>query len=231
MDSLLNYIYYKIRENDAIKVYSVYHGIINYYYYFKKENKEETIYCYLNLRKIFSSIITFIIFIIFYYFNIQILPEKLISVLILMLFIFFIRNIILIVIYLIQGVYLKYKKNDDVLFDKVIIIILNYINFLINISIIYNIFNLEINILLQYNIIFVIDLIYNQSIKVYNYILNKEIEIKKTQNFITYPYVSMLVLYISMYNKTEFKYYCCLYFTDYVYIFNIELDSVFEKKI
>lgn len=81
MDYLLNYIYlllYKLDKKKNIKVYWISQGKITYHFYYKKKliykGKEEKIYIYINLRAIFSSIITFIIFLILYKYNICLIP-------------------------------------------------------------------------------------------------------------------------------------------------------------
>lgn len=159
-----------------------------FYYLYIYKLKDEIIYCYLNLYKFFSVLITLIIFLNFFAFNICIVSLSLVNYILIFLSISFIINIILLILNLILGLWRKLYQNYDFLFDECLTRFLKYVNFIINISLIY-----YINLLLQYNILFVVDYLGRQILWVYSFFYKIKLNVKPIQNFISYPYFSLFI--------------------------------------
>lgn len=223
MENLLDSIYNLIKDCVKIKILYQENGCIVYYYEYIYKLKDKKTYCYWNLRKFCSSIITLFIFIIFYSFNINIVPLPIIDLIKILLSIFFFINILRLIYNLILGLWEKIYKYDEERYDEALTKLFKYINFLINISLIYYIFNLDINLLLQYNIMFVVDFIGVNIVFFYSYLYKYEIRIKPVQNFINYSFFSLIILYLSLYSKSSFKYWFGSYLTDYIFVFSFEV--------
>ena len=207
-------------------------GKIIYYLFFKIYTKySEIIYCYLNLRSLFSSLITFFVFCIFYYFDICIIPNNFLDLIKNLLGLLFFFKCTVIIYNLFYGLYLKFVYDDDVRLVHTISSILLFVNFLINLTLLYSVFGIEnIDYILQYNILYVIDFIMLSIIKLYNYhVMITDSKIASIQNFISYPIFFLLGLFfIIKYVKGDFKYYYCSYFIKYIYISDFILNKVHE---
>ena len=137
MDYFLNWLYRFLIQFDFIKDNLKVHGIDNnkiyYYYYFVKINhlkdKVEYVHCYFNLRAFFSCIITFIIFFLLYKNDIKLISVEYIEVIKLIISLLFIKNIVIILLQLLKGIYYKFfYYRDDILFNGIGSVML-YLNF------------------------------------------------------------------------------------------------------
>ena len=242
MDYILNKIYKLLIKFGIknIKVYGTYLNKITYFYHFKIFIKNETIYYYLNLRHLFSSLITFFVFCIFYYFDICIIPNNFLDLIKNLLGLLFFFKCTVIIYNLFYGLYLKFVYDDDVRLVHTISSILLFINFLINISIIYKVFNIQdLDYILQYNILYVIDFIMLNIIKLYNnYIIITTEQIICVKNFIVYPFFIIILSFIlsfifSFFFKGKLKESLFSFFSlfvEYMHIDLIEVPVKYEIK-
>lgn len=230
---LKKYLYNWVLGEDKIKIWITTFNILSLNYeYIYYNSKSANVYCYINLNKIFFSLLTFFVFVFFWFFNICIFLQDILLFLKYIISILFFINLFKLLILLIRGIYEKFFDFNDALFDKALAVILKYINFLINISLIYYIFNLNIDLLLQYNYIYILNFFYTQCMYVLYKIKPNRKRIKNMQNFISYPYLSIFLMFLFLFINQNFSYVICVYFTDYIYLFDqpIFLDIKDEEK-
>ena len=103
MDYIINIIYKFIKNFESVKILGEKDGDIYYYYLYKYKSNDNIIYCYFNLHKFFSVLVTLLIFLIFFKFNICIIPLSIINYILLFLSISFIINILLLILNTILG--------------------------------------------------------------------------------------------------------------------------------
>lgn len=154
MEYWINIIYKFIKNHENVKILGKKDNTLYYYYLYRYLGKnKEIVYCYLNLYPIFSALISLIIFIIFWKFNLCIISWYIINYIITFLSISFIINVIILIANSILGLYRKIYQKDDELFDECLERIFSYLNFLLNLSLIYYIFDLDIYFIntIQYN--------------------------------------------------------------------------------
>lgn len=163
-------------------------------FFIKLENKKNKHKLYFNIIQITNIIITFIIFLIFYKFNINLFSNEFIlnySKYIWFMFIFYIIKILLSVFF---GIYIYIKvKNINYLKDS-LKSILNLIHFLINIKILFFFFNINFILFLQYNIIFIISNISFILFFFYTKWLSWNLKGESFNNFINFPWIYILII-------------------------------------
>jgi hypothetical protein len=103
MEYIINIIYKFIKNYESVKILGEKDDNIYYYYLYKYKLNDNIIYCYLNLQKFFSVLITLLIFFIFLKFNICIIPLSIINYILFFLSISFIINILLLILNIILG--------------------------------------------------------------------------------------------------------------------------------
>ena len=201
-----------------------------YFKYFVKKYKE-LIYIYINLNKIVEIVFTFIIFYIFYKFNIKLLSENFIlyyKYYISIMFIIFGLKMLQEIIWGLKEIYDKdeKKKNWKAGTNK----LFKLITFLFNINILFWLFNLEFPSYLQYNILFVLESIFLLGLLVYDKLYRIKIRGRRLENFIYYPYIFILILVFFIKYTKKAKYDFMLKLTDYILVLDIEHPEVLTNK-
>jgi len=151
---------------------------------------------YLNCVHLFNALLTLIIFLILWNYDIQLVSLEIILAYKNFIYYYFFFMVFKLLLQLIKGIY-KYIKFNEIndIYD-VLKIIFKFINFLVNINII--MFKLQINffIFLQYNIIFLIVNINMIIFFLHKWWLNCVLEGTYLTNFISYPLIPIIIIYI-----------------------------------
>jgi len=230
MIKLKEYIYNFIVGTDQIKAWISSDNILIFYYEYIYQSKKEDVFCYINLNKIVFSFITFIIFFFFFWFDICIFSENVLKIIKFLISILFFFNLIKLLKLIIIGFYEKYYKYDEEKLDNALVIIFKYLNFLINVSLLYYIFDLNINTLLQYNILFIFNFLYNIFFFFNSKIKMIELKKKYIFNFTSYPFFCIFLILIFLFINTNVSYFLCVYFLDYIYIFDKKISFDLKKN-
>lgn len=196
MKKILNWIYINVNWGNEIlmQLRTLDYNII---YILEFEGKKSGLY--LELKKLIIVIISMIVFIIMYKYDIQIISNDYIRCIKLYLKLSFIIYIWIIMYYLIRSLYNWYRSEDEdcvKVLAKSVRLIVKLINFIINVSIIYWLLNLNIDVFLQYNIILVIDITMRWMFWIYKNMLDYEIEGEVMLSFLNYPWIMLTIIII-----------------------------------
>ena len=177
------------------KVVAVQQTTMEYEIYYIVENKEYGIKIYLN--KLVLTIISLIIFLIFYKYDIQLISTEYIKYIKIYLKLCFISYIIIIIIKIIIGLYyVKILNESTDHLGQSILLITRLITFLINMSFFYWMLDLNIDLFLQYNIMFILDLTMIVIFKYYIYIYDYRISYQFKPSFLNYPWIMLILTVI-----------------------------------
>lgn len=162
----------------------------------KKDNKK----IYFDCFHLLTALITLIIFLILWKFDIQIVSKEFIIIyrnFIFYLFWFFIFYILFELIY---GIYYNIKYNDNIIEKRVIKKIIKFLHFLIIINMLMYFLNIDFIELLQYNLLFIIDYINIILIYLHNKWLTWKIDnVRYPIHFVSYPWIIVLIMCILFY--------------------------------
>ena len=216
---------------------------IRYYLYFKNLDKYFTIN--IGIWGIYTSIITFFVFIIFWYFEIEVLTESQVEFIRLYKYIMFYIVIIYVIISFFITCY-NYYFNSDIeslsnLYDK-FFIILSFINFIVMLKVIMCVFDISFELYTQYNIWYLIYTLY----RTFLILIGKKSENEKIISYSSYPWILILIALFLIYiinniiENEELKdtFYLYLVCFDRKYLLlkkknfwiKVDLDKLFKKE-
>lgn len=174
----------------------------------------------INLQKLFQAIVSLIIFVIFYKFNIIIFTEYTMNLIMIYLSIFFIIFILRLFYLLIYGYYLlNYTDEDGELFLEGIMSLIQLINFLINVKILYWLLTgLTLNVFIQCNLILVMDLFMVWMFLIYKNFFDYEINGTGVGTFLSYPWLIIIVSVILILFKIDVEDYLPVFIKNYAFL-------------
>lgn len=196
---LMEYLW--TRDNITMSKASLNGKLKDYYLVFI--NVDKYVKVYINIWYIYTSIITFFVFIIFWYFEIEVLTESQVEFIRMYKFLlFYILVFYLLFIFLIScyNYYLDNCNNNFDIFSKNIARILKIINIIIMIKLIIYIFDINFEQYIQYTIWYLIYSLYRIILK----LLGKKLRNEKFIIYTSYPFILILISFISLYLINKF---------------------------
>lgn len=152
----------------------------------------------LNIWALYMSVVTFLVFLVFWYFDIRLISEFYISFFYLYFFIMFKIFLFIIFIFFIYSVYIYYFKDNVKFLSKLLKVILRFLNFLVLISILYVIFNLEFGDYLQYNFFYIINMCLHWILFIYTKLFFFTYNEKKIVFFFNFPFIFLVLGWLLM---------------------------------
>lgn len=156
------------------------------------------------LWSIFTSIFTFFLFLVFYFFDIQVLPSYFIDFISIYFSVLFKIFFIYLIITFFNSIYTYISKGDINVFYAWLSVINTLLNFFFIILLLYFIFDLDFNKYIQYNFFYIVNIVFHWFLFIYKKLFFFTYQEKKIVFYLNYPILTLIIGIIILLLKVKY---------------------------